>query len=99
MQIARHLHADIDQRMLRKLFDHVIEKADPGRNIIGPGAIELDLDRDRRSGGFPLDPCAADGRAIIRSVACASIAAPNYRLPTSAIAARTQPPHAPTTLH
>ena len=46
MQVARDPTRDVDQRMARELFDHVIEKADPGRDVISAGAIEVHFDDD-----------------------------------------------------
>jgi hypothetical protein len=46
VQVARHAHRHVDQRMARKLFDHVIEKADAGGHVIGARAVEVDRDRD-----------------------------------------------------
>ena len=51
MQVAVDLHRHVDQRMARELFDHVIEKADPGRNVVGAGPVEIDLDEDPGFGG------------------------------------------------
>ena len=42
MQIARHLQRDVDQRVARELLDHVVEKADPGGDRIGAGAVEIE---------------------------------------------------------
>ena len=35
---------DVDQRMARQLFQHVVEKADAGLHVIGARAIEIDGD-------------------------------------------------------
>ena len=44
MQVADDAAGNVDQRMARELLDHVVEKADPGRDLKGPGAIEVHLD-------------------------------------------------------
>ena len=48
--------------MARKLFDHMIEKANPGRNIIMSGAVEIYLDRNFGFLGVPVDRGGAHGR-------------------------------------
>ena len=42
MQIALRPDIDIDQRMAGELFQHMVEKADAGRDFGGAGAIEID---------------------------------------------------------
>ncbi len=42
MQIAFGLNAHINKRMLGKLIQHVIEKADAGLDIAAPRAVEID---------------------------------------------------------
>lgn len=44
MKIARR--ADVDERVARELFQHMIEKADAGRDFGDAGAAEIDLDID-----------------------------------------------------
>ena len=39
-------HFQVNQRMAGELFEHVIEKSDPGVHIINPGAVEIHLDGD-----------------------------------------------------
>ena len=46
VEVARNPAGHVDQRMAAELFDHMIEKADPGRHVIAPGAVEIDLDRN-----------------------------------------------------
>lgn len=46
MKIARRADFDINQRVVRKLFQHMVEKADPSRNSGHPGAVEIDADLD-----------------------------------------------------
>ena len=48
MEIADRLHVEVDQRVARQLFEHVIEEADAGRDVIDAGAVEIDGDVDRR---------------------------------------------------
>ena len=57
VEIALHVHADVDQRMARQLFDHMVEKADSGRHAVGAGAVEIDADANTR-----LARVAGDGR-------------------------------------
>src|ERR1700730_1382006 len=46
MQIARRADFDIHQRVARYLLQHMVEKANPGRNSGPAGAIEIDADLD-----------------------------------------------------
>src|ERR1700724_3334926 len=46
MKIARRADVDVDQRVARELFQHMVEKADAGRDFGGTGALEIDADRD-----------------------------------------------------
>ena len=61
VQVALDPAPDVDQRMAAELFDHVIEKSDPGRYVILAGAIEIDLDRDVGFVRFPGDSGGAHG--------------------------------------
>ncbi len=73
VQIARDLHRHIDQRMAAELFDHVIEKADPGVNVIGARAIEIHLDDNVGFLGFALySACSHRLQPIGRLPSCAS---------------------------
>src|SRR3546814_12682702 len=63
MEIAHRLHVEIDQRMSRELFEHMIEKADAGRDGVTAGAVEVDGHVDR---GFAR--LAADGRGALGRV-------------------------------
>jgi hypothetical protein len=47
--------------MAAELFDHVIEKPDAGRHLIGAGAIEIDGNRDPGFGGVALYRASACG--------------------------------------
>jgi hypothetical protein len=62
MQIAIHLQRDVDQRVSRQLLDHMIEEADPGRDIIDTRPIEVDGDIDRGFRGLAADGGCAHGR-------------------------------------
>ena len=57
MQIALGLERNVDQRVAGELLDHVVEEADPGRDLVGPGPVEIDGGRDRGLLGL-----ARDGR-------------------------------------
>ena len=46
---------NVDQRVPRELLDHVVEEADPGLDLIGAGAVEIDGRGDRGLLGAPLD--------------------------------------------
>ena len=46
MQVARGLHGDVEQGVAREQFEHVVEKADAGRDLGLAGAVEGELDRD-----------------------------------------------------
>ncbi len=66
MQVALGLQRDVDQRVPRELLDHVVEEADPGRDVIGAGAVEIDGRRDRGLLGAALDRGGALGRGFGR---------------------------------
>src|SRR5829696_5777682 len=40
LEVARHLHVEIEERMARQKLQHVVEEADPGRNGRLPGPVE-----------------------------------------------------------
>ena len=44
MQIAFGCDLDIHQRMARQLVEHVVEKADAGRNLARAGSLDRELD-------------------------------------------------------
>jgi hypothetical protein len=46
VQIALGADRHVDQRMARKLLEHVIEKADAGRNRSGSGSVNREADRN-----------------------------------------------------
>ena len=46
MQVTVDPAGQVDQRMPRKLFDHMIEKADPGGDIETTGPVEVQLDEN-----------------------------------------------------
>ena len=70
VQIALGLERDVDQRVAGQLLQHVIEKADAGRDVVGARAVEIDgrgdlgllgLARDR---GLPLHGISPPARRI-----------------------------------
>ena len=48
MQVALGRDLDVDQRMAGELLQHMIEKADAGRNLGHPRAVEIDADFEVR---------------------------------------------------
>jgi len=46
MKIALDAAGDVDQRMAAELLDHMVEKADPGGDLIGSRAVQVDLHGD-----------------------------------------------------
>ncbi len=62
MEIALDLHRHVDQRMARKLFDHVIEEADPGFHRIASRPIEIDRHPNGGFRGVAFDSSSAHGR-------------------------------------
>ena len=64
MQIASHLHGNVDQRVTRKLFDHMIEEADPGGNVISPHPVEVHFDENVRFLGLARNPACTHGPPI-----------------------------------
>jgi hypothetical protein len=59
VQVADDLAGNVDQRMARELFDHVIEEADSGRHLIRARTVEINLDRNVGFLGFAVDPRGA----------------------------------------
>ena len=59
MQVALGLDRHVDQRMARKLLQHMVEEADAGRDIEAARAVDIDCDRDRGLLGFTADTCRA----------------------------------------
>ncbi len=55
MQIAVGLYRDVDARMPRQKIEHVIEKADSGRDIGLAGAIQIDRHLNVGFLGFSFD--------------------------------------------
>jgi hypothetical protein len=51
MQVALGPDVQVDQRMARELFEHVVEEADAGLDVVQAGPVEVDGDVDRRLGG------------------------------------------------
>ena len=66
MQVADGLHLQVDQRMARQLFEHMIKKADAGRNLINAGAVKIDFDINRRFVCLAADSPGAHGRRYSR---------------------------------
>lgn len=64
VQVANRLDIKVDQRMARKLFEHVVEKADAGRDGIAAGAVEIDGDVDRSLTRLAADRRGAHARHI-----------------------------------
>jgi hypothetical protein len=77
MQIANRLYGQINQRVPRQLLEHMIEKADPCRNIILARAVEIDRNIDRCFMGLAADITCAHGGAIRSLAVLASIAGLN----------------------
>ena len=69
MQIALGLQRNVDQRMPGELLDHVVEEADPGRDVVGAGAVEIDGGRDRGLLGAAVDRRPAGFDVILRASA------------------------------
>ena len=63
VQVADRCQLDIDERMPRQLFEHVVEEADAGGDIIDAGAVEPDGDVEPRLVGVAADRGAAHGRS------------------------------------
>lgn len=62
MQIADGLYLQIDERMFGKLFEHMVEKSDPGRHVIHAAAIEIDGNINRGFVGLAADRSGSHGR-------------------------------------
>ena len=55
MQVALGLDRDVDARMPRQQVEHMVEKADAGRDVGHAGAVEVDGDLDVGFLGLALD--------------------------------------------
>ena len=62
MVVADGLDLEVDQAVAGDLIEHVIEEADPGRDLGHPGAVEVDLDLERGFVGGSRDRRPAHGR-------------------------------------
>src|SRR5262249_26225550 len=78
VQVALCLERDVDERMAGELLEHVIEKADTGRHIVGTPAVEVDAGPDfclpggAIDAGLPLHvrwPCLHGGNQAFISLA------------------------------
>jgi hypothetical protein len=59
MQVALGLQRDVDQAVAGKLFEHVVEEADPGGHLVGAGAVQVDRRGDPGFLGVSLNGCPA----------------------------------------
>ena len=55
MEVALRAHLEVDQRMTRQLFEHVIEKTDPGVDVVFAVTVEIERDEDIGLLGLALD--------------------------------------------
>ena len=55
VQIADGTHFQIDQRMTRQLFEHVVEETDAGLHVILTCAVQIERDEDLGFLGLALD--------------------------------------------
>lgn len=62
MQVANRLDLQVNQRMPRQLLKHMVEKPDAGRNFINTGAVEINLDVNRRFIRLAADRPGTHGR-------------------------------------
>ena len=90
MQIAINLHRDVDQRMLGKLLNHMVQKTNSRRHVIAAGAVEIHLDQDAGFRSFSFNSPGAHNPTCDLCVAaisayrkCTSIAAARYNLATN----------------
>ena len=64
MEVALHRHGDVDQRMARQLFDHMVEETDSGGHRIIARPVKIDGNRDIRFLGRALDSGGSHGAPI-----------------------------------
>jgi hypothetical protein len=67
MQIARGAHLQIDGRMARKAFEHMVEKADSGVDVVDTRPVEIDGRENLRLPCLAFNGGGAHGRASSRS--------------------------------
>jgi hypothetical protein len=82
MQVAIDLHRHVDQRMLGELFDHVVEKADPGADIIAAAPVEAHLDENPGFRCVSFDPTCTHASRARAARAKAQENAPTRRVKT-----------------
>src|ERR1700727_79014 len=59
--VALGPNGDVDERMTRQLIEHMIEKADAGRDVGDARSIEVEADFDARFLGLACDCALAHG--------------------------------------
>ena len=62
MQVALGAQRDVDQAVARQLLEHVVEKADAGRDVVAAGAVEIDGTADLGLPRHALDAGLARGQ-------------------------------------
>lgn len=68
MQIAIDLHRHVDQRVFRKLLDHMVKEADPRCNVVSPRSVKVYFNLDRGFCGFALNPANSHNRGAINAL-------------------------------
>ena len=79
VKVADRLDRNVDARMPGQQVQHVVEKADSGRDPGYTGPVEIYRDLDIGLFGLALDGCRAHGKAISR-VENAGLLTGRYRL-------------------
>ena len=64
MQVTRGLHGDVDSGVPGKQIEHVVKKADPGRNRCNATAVKINRDGDVGFLGSALYRCLAHIRSL-----------------------------------
>ena len=86
VQVALGLDRHVDQRVARKLLQHMVEEADAGGDIEAAGAVDIDGDRDRGLLGLAADLCRALAccgrhRAVLRLLKAVPLTSKRVRMP------------------
>src|SRR6185437_824447 len=66
MEVADRLHREVDAGMPGEQIEHMVEEADPGRNIGYAGAIEVHRNLDVGFLGLAFDAGRTHGKSLSR---------------------------------
>jgi hypothetical protein len=95
MQIALGLDRQVDPRVARQKIEHVVEKADAGRNLVLALAIEINLHRNLGFLGFAGDFAGTHLKRLLKARVIAAWFGCRHTLPGLPFRMVCRPPTAP----